>query len=252
MGKKTVHPLKAALGAVLAAFFGLFALSAGICFVVTLIGGLEIPKLSERILCALLFALAAAGSAWAARFGLRLCQKTRPPRRPEPKKAAPQVRKTPPVRQTKPAVVRNEPKPETRPSPPEKRRETDMPDLLWDASPFAAYSEEDAYLDEFDNQSSVEQFYLLRRGASIRDAVEQYLERHPDSGYAYIRIADEKELEGCDADFFRFCAAHHIRIVRHEGGYGIYDYAERKKYEVHVESWPGSVDDAATYGRWSF
>ena len=37
-----------------------------------------------------------------------------------------------------------------------------MPDLLWDASPFAAYSEEDAYLDEFDNQSSVEQFYLLR------------------------------------------------------------------------------------------
>ena len=67
-----------------------------------------------------------------------------------------------------------------------------MPDLLWDASPFAAYSEEDAYLDEFDNQSSVEQFYLLRRGASIRDAVEQYLERHPDSGYAHIRIADEK------------------------------------------------------------
>ncbi len=127
-----------------------------------------------------------------------------------------------------------------------------MPDLLWDASPFAAYSEEDAYLDEFDNQSSVEQFYLLRRGASIRDAVEQYLERHPDSGYAHIRIAGEKELEGCDADFFRFCAAHHIRIVRHEGGYGIYDYAERKKYEVHVESWPGSADDAATYGRWSF
>ena len=54
---------------------------------------------------------------------------------------------------------------------------------------------------------------------------------------------DEQKLQLCQEAWIRFA------VVQSESS--LFDLQDQTEYQVRTEEWPGSVDDAATYGEWS-
>lgn len=130
-----------------------------------------------------------------------------------------------------------------------------MPALLEDMNPFKVYREKERSLDSFyDRNSDIKAYYLLAGGYSVEEAVEQYLKHKKTDGIIHIRVesAPTNSTEILKNTFLQECEKNQIRIVTHVGDDRIYDSVSQKVFEARISTWPGSVDDAATYGEWNF
>lgn len=228
--------------------------SAVFCFSALLFGGLEgIGTASEWLAMAIGFLLYMIIAGWMVKIGWEW-------RRKDVKKAAPvqQVQKLqqtiqPEQRQTErteKSVV------ETVIIPEVLRAYDKMPALLHDPEPYAGYQADYNWLDDFyDRNRDIAAYYLLKEGESLAEAVQQFLNYIKTEKYVHIRITQDDILnheELLNPQFLEMCRENQIRIVSHIKDYGIIDHCSGTKYMVFVSTWPGSADDAATYGEWYF
>lgn len=125
-------------------------------------------------------------------------------------------------------------------------------------------------LDGWSDASNVSCWLKLKAEAELSESIAECAEwisfnrtnnrNNLDSDYWFCRersviLLDEEELaKVClTPDETALCKKYDISVavVRLSGGYRVYDAVYQREFHVESEEWPGSVDDAATYGRWT-
>ena len=227
----------------------------GILVIAALFGTLEFDSFGEGLFSTLAWLLMAILFWWIARVGHKM-KKSVSNRKKQPTqvtKPVEVVKKTDVVKKEVPEkknqnLVTSEPVIKVQPLP-------NMPALLKDLNPFKAYQKKDSELDSFDERNQdIKAYYLLAEGYSVMDAVEQYLKNGKLNGIVHIRVAHmpTNATERLRDKFLEDCKENQIRIVTHVGEYYIYDAVSRQEFAAEISTWPGSADDAATYGEWKF
>jgi hypothetical protein len=245
--------LKRSFGWILVILGGSIFVSAAICLAALLFGGLEgIKSFSEGAAMAICFLLDMLVTGWMVKIGWKWRKKDMKKNEQVP---AAQPEKKEPLSQNVPLQTNNV-QPVRIIREPQLKSCSEMPALLYDSEPYAGYQEDDHGLDDFyDRNTDIRGYYLLKDGESLGEAVQQCIAYKDLENLVHIRIKQEESgnhAELQDVNFLNMCQGNNIRIVRHIENYGILDLCTGTKYLVFVSTWPGSADDAATYGEWSF
>lgn len=242
--RKTIRILRLVLGWLMTILGALACAACLVYFVMALMGKLEIPSVIELIMTAALL-MSGVLLFWHVCFwGLRVKDVPELPEEEEdpPTEKKPEPEAAEPAASSAPA--------EEVPAAPEML--PDMPALAVDPQPFAAYEREESAHDSLEDRSEVAAYFLLLEGASVRDAVEQYLNNGRLSRPIHIRICDQSVLDGLEEGFLRKCEENEIRLVEYEGAYHVYDHVGKRRYTATITNWPDGTDEAGTYGYWSF
>ena len=100
------------------------------------------------------------------------------------------------------------------------------------------------------DESGIGCWLRLKEGAKPKDVLDALAERPRNN--AAVLLLGENEQTGylSQADRQRYSDRKVWAGQVTGDGEGIKDLVSEREYRVHTQEWPGSADDAATYGRW--
>ena len=109
--------------------------------------------------------------------------------------------------------------------------------------------------DGLEDASGVRLWLRLKEGAEATDALRalaEWLKAHPAQGDArtcFLLVEDRRLAEPLPKDVIALCNRYDIRVaaVQRDRLRGL---TGAKDYQLGTREWPGSADDAATYGEW--
>ena len=103
------------------------------------------------------------------------------------------------------------------------------------------YQQTKEYDDHYDHTP---EWYVLREGADLRDAVAALTEEEEPGGYA-LRIGSEAELGAEKEEILRVCREKQIMLLGELRESCFFNYCDGREYEIHERTSWGSADDAA-------
>ena len=100
------------------------------------------------------------------------------------------------------------------------------------------------------DESGIGCWLRLKKGAKPKEVLDALAEKPRDRDA--VLLLDKNEHTGylSQADRLRYSDRKIWAGQLTGDGEGIIDLVSEREYRVHTEEWPGSADDAATYGRW--
>ncbi len=126
----------------------------------------------------------------------------------------------------------------------------ELPDCVYLAeNPFPSL--DDVGPDGLYNESGVEQWVRLKGGVSLHDAIPALSREGAKKAVAVLTERDENgQPPRLPAEDRLLCQQGKVWVCVPAPEGRILNLADGLEYEMDYEEWPGSADDAATYGRW--